>query len=152
MVTNTQIRLFLPSVLLLVPFLTTKILVEATESSSNHKTKKNEPKRPTPSDFLVEGLEDIVPSFATFDGTMYAGQLPMDHADNNRIGGGKLQFWLFAPHRPLAPKTLTIWLNGGPGCTVCLHKRPLQMGLENGHTSFVLEEFKQSQVTCSSDA
>jgi len=85
MVTNTQIRLFLPSVLLLVPFLTTKILVEATESSSNHKTKKNEPKRPTPSDFLVEGLEDIVPSFAEFDGTMYAGQLPMDHADNNRI-------------------------------------------------------------------
>jgi carboxypeptidase C (cathepsin A) len=94
---------------------TTGIIVQASESHSSSQSTQKEPELPTPSDFLVQGLDEVIPAFAEFEGEMYAGQLPMDHED--RSGGGKFQFWLFAPHEPLAPKTLTIWLNGGPGCT-----------------------------------
>lgn len=66
-----------------------------------------------PADFLVENLDEIEPAFSEFDGQMFSGLLPMD----NKNAHGKLQFWLFAPTSPTASNTLTIWLNGGPGCS-----------------------------------
>ena len=66
-------------------------------------------------DFLVEGLEEIYPAFGEFDGVMYAGLLPIDVPPNEIRG--ELMFWLFVPNEPIAPDTLTIWHNGGPGCT-----------------------------------
>jgi len=71
----------------------------------------------SPSDFLVQGLDEIEPAFAEYPGSMYSGLLPVDHDDVT----GELMFWLFAPHKVAPPlhhkKTLTIWLNGGPGCS-----------------------------------
>ena len=68
-----------------------------------------------PADFFVEGLEDIYPQFSQFDGVMYAGLLPIDVAPNKTRG--ELMFWLFVPNKPVAPDTLTVWFNGGPGCS-----------------------------------
>lgn len=64
-------------------------------------------------DLLVTGLEDIEPAFGEFEGRMYAGLLPMDNGDRS----GELMFWLFWPDHQDAESTLTMWLNGGPGCT-----------------------------------
>jgi len=68
-----------------------------------------------PSDFLVQGLEDIEPAFAQYPGKMYSGTLAVDHDDVV----GEMMFWLFAPDEPAVEnkKTLTVWLNGGPGCS-----------------------------------
>jgi carboxypeptidase D len=68
------------------------------------------------SDFLVKGLEKIEPAFAEFDGRMHAGLLPTDR-DAKGVDQGNLMFWLFEPDEAVAPDTLTIWLNGGPGCS-----------------------------------
>jgi len=67
-----------------------------------------------PSDFLVTGLEEFEPAFKHFNGTMYAGLLPID-VEYDGEPRGKLSFWLFNPDE--FKDTLTIWLNGGPGCS-----------------------------------
>jgi len=68
---------------------------------------------PPSDDFLVEGLDDVIPAYADFDGQMYAGLLPMDNGDRT----GNTMFWLFQPAEQMVSKSLVIWLNGGPGCS-----------------------------------
>jgi carboxypeptidase C (cathepsin A) len=65
------------------------------------------------SDFLVQGLEEVEPAFGLFEGEMYAGLLPI----NNGHRRGDIMFWLFAPDHPAILDSLTIWFNGGPGCS-----------------------------------
>lgn len=70
----------------------------------------------TPDSYLVEGLEEIEPSFATFNGSMYAGMVPIEAPDES---DSAYMFWFFAPDElePDVEDTIVIWLNGGPGCT-----------------------------------
>jgi carboxypeptidase C (cathepsin A) len=78
------------------------------------------PPRYQPSDFLVQGLEEIEPAFQSFDGSMFAGRLPIDLPDDysdNEPPSGEYMFWLFQPNNATAMDTVTIWLNGGPGCS-----------------------------------
>jgi carboxypeptidase D len=46
-------------------------------------------------------------------GESYAGLLPISSAPD----AGKLYFWFFPSSNPNATDDLTIWLNGGPGCS-----------------------------------
>eukprot|EP00980_Cylindrotheca_fusiformis_P016038 scaffold4724_cov108-Cylindrotheca_fusiformis.AAC.3 len=70
------------------------------------------------SDFLVKGLDEIEPAYAAFDGEMYAGPLPIDIVSpghEKKEKRGELMFWMFKPSKDM--ESLTIWLNGGPGCS-----------------------------------
>lgn len=74
-----------------------------------------------PSQFRVSGLEEIEPAFKEFDGEMFAGFLPIDEdavgttKNHNEESKAEISFWLFAPSEK--KDTLTVWLNGGPGCS-----------------------------------
>ena len=78
-------------------------------------------------DFLVEGLEEIEPAFATFEGKMHAGLISIDE-DINAQDEGKLMFWLYEPHHPTVDDSLVIWFNGGPGCSSFHAGMFLEMG------------------------
>ncbi len=47
-------------------------------------------------------------------GESYAGLLPVSRAVNETR---QLYFWYFPSQNPLAHDEITIWLNGGPGCS-----------------------------------
>lgn len=47
-------------------------------------------------------------------GESYAGLLPISSASNETR---ELYFWFFPSANPLASDEITIWLNGGPGCS-----------------------------------
>lgn len=47
-------------------------------------------------------------------GESYAGLLPISSASNETR---ELYFWFFPSSNPLASNEITIWLNGGPGCS-----------------------------------
>lgn len=47
-------------------------------------------------------------------GESYAGTLPID---NNATNENQLFFWFFPSSNPAASDEITIWLNGGPGCS-----------------------------------
>lgn len=66
--------------------------------------------------YLVKGLEEIEPAFATFQGKMYSG-LVSTSEEGKGTEEGALFFWLFEPTKPVVPDSLVIWLNGGPGCS-----------------------------------
>ena len=72
----------------------------------------------SPESYLVDSkkLEEVEPSFATFNGTMYAGMVPIDTQDHSDAA---YMFWFFTPDEldPATEDTLVVWLNGGPGCT-----------------------------------
>ena len=65
-------------------------------------------------DFAVTGLEELEPSFESFQGEMFAGVLPIAHpaAQDEE---GEYMFWLFQPASPAVHDSLVIWFNGGPG-------------------------------------
>ena len=63
-------------------------------------------------EFAVNGsaLPDV-----NFDiGESYAGTLPITSDMNDP---NQLWFWFFPSSNPLASNEITIWLNGGPGCS-----------------------------------
>ena len=68
-----------------------------------------------PADFAVDGtgIPDV-----NFDiGESYAGTLSIDDDQNNK---NRLFFWFFPSNNPAAGDEITIWLNGGPGCSSML--------------------------------
>ena len=79
------------------------------------------PQLPSLDDLRVkrDKLESVAPAYASFDGDMFAGSLPIDHSNgkDGTLRTGLLQFWLFVPHHPSAPNTMVSWFNGGPGCS-----------------------------------
>ena len=62
---------------------------------------------PTKEDLLVVGLDKIVPEFGLFEGTMYAGRIPMQNGDRS----GELMFWLFAPFHPASTNSIQLWVS-----------------------------------------
>ena len=90
---------------------------------------------PTKDDFLVKGLEAIVPAFGDFDGDLYAGTISTDpphnhddddddddddknnHHHHHQDEGGSFMFFFFDPRQPAISDSLVIWFNGGPGCS-----------------------------------
>jgi len=62
---------------------------------------------PTKADLLVKGLDEIVPQFGLFEGTMYAGRLPVKNGDRS----GELMFWLFAPDHPVSNNSIQLWVS-----------------------------------------
>jgi carboxypeptidase D len=72
----------------------------------------------TQDEFLVTGLGVIEPAYDSFDGNIFAGLLPIDPIGNNNKEDGSrggLSFMFFSPAEE--KDSLTIWLNGGPGCS-----------------------------------
>jgi carboxypeptidase C (cathepsin A) len=89
-----------------------------------HYGSSNNTELPTRNDFRVRNLDQVVPDYALFEGEMYAGSLPIGNNHNrderNEERKGALMFWLFAPYQPLVEDSLTLALNGGPGCSSLL--------------------------------
>ena len=63
-------------------------------------------------EFAVNGSD--LPEVDFNIGESYAGTLPIS---NNETDPNRLWFWFFPSTNPLASKEITIWLNGGPGCS-----------------------------------
>ncbi|TVY25102.1 Carboxypeptidase [Lachnellula hyalina] len=66
----------------------------------------------TTSKFAVNG--SALPEIDFNIGESYAGTLPISA---NSSDPNQLWFWFFPSSNPLASKEITIWLNGGPGCS-----------------------------------
>jgi carboxypeptidase D len=60
-------------------------------------------------EYFVESLPDIPQSFLT---EMYSGLIPLDESDP-----GRALFFVFQPRVGPPVNEITIWLNGGPGCS-----------------------------------
>jgi len=61
--------------------------------------------------FVVNGTN--IPDVDFDIGESYAGLIPT----SNDTNPGELYFWFFPSSNPKAEKEITIWLNGGPGCS-----------------------------------
>ncbi|CAO1603039.1 hypothetical protein XANCAGTX0491_006632 [Xanthoria calcicola] len=67
---------------------------------------------PVSQKFAVNG--SAIPDVDFDIGESYAGLLPISSASNETR---ELYFWFFPSENPLASDEITIWLNGGPGCS-----------------------------------
>lgn len=63
-------------------------------------------------EFAVDGT--AIPDVDFDIGESYAGLLPISQKKNET---SQLYFWYFPSENPLAKDEITIWLNGGPGCS-----------------------------------
>ncbi|KAI3400719.1 hypothetical protein diail_1928 [Diaporthe ilicicola] len=70
-------------------------------------------------EFVVNGTG--VPEVAFDIGESYAGRLPVVSFNKlnwtNISSDNQLFFWFFPSDNPLASNEITVWLNGGPGCS-----------------------------------
>lgn len=64
------------------------------------------------SEFAVKGK--AIPEVDFDVGESYAGLLPVSSKKEERR---KLYFWFFPTENPEGKDEVTIWLNGGPGCS-----------------------------------
>ncbi|KAF2635776.1 alpha/beta-hydrolase [Massarina eburnea CBS 473.64] len=64
--------------------------------------------------YVVNGTAGAIPEVNFDIGESYAGLLPISSAANET---GELYFWFFPSSNPSAADEITIWLNGGPGCS-----------------------------------
>ena len=60
---------------------------------------------PSKEDFIVNNLAQVVPEFGMFEGTMYAGRLPVKNGNR----AGDMMFWLFAPENPARKDSIQMW-------------------------------------------
>ncbi|KAF2477049.1 carboxypeptidase cpdS precursor [Lindgomyces ingoldianus] len=65
------------------------------------------------SKFIVNGSAGAIPDVDFDIGESYAGLLPISSIPN----ASELYFWFFPSSNPDASDEITIWLNGGPGCS-----------------------------------
>ena len=63
-------------------------------------------------EFAVDG--NAIPEVNFDIGESYAGTLSIN---DNPDSGNQLYFWFFPSKNPAASNEITIWLNGGPGCS-----------------------------------
>ena len=61
--------------------------------------------------YVVDGT--AIPDVDFDIGESYAGLMPISNATD----AAELYFWFFPSSNPKAEKEITIWLNGGPGCS-----------------------------------
>ncbi|KAH8719175.1 Alpha/Beta hydrolase protein [Phaeosphaeriaceae sp. PMI808] len=64
--------------------------------------------------FVVNGTAGAIPDVNFDIGESYAGLLPISDKSNET---SQLYFWFFPSENPDAGDEITIWLNGGPGCS-----------------------------------
>ncbi|CAO2653238.1 Nn.00g026490.m01.CDS01 [Neocucurbitaria sp. VM-36] len=64
--------------------------------------------------FVVNGTAGAIPQVDFDIGESYAGLLPISDKANET---SELYFWFFPSENPDASAEITIWLNGGPGCS-----------------------------------
>lgn len=68
----------------------------------------------TLSEYAVNGTAGAIP-YVNFDiGESYAGLMPISSAPNET---SELYFWFFPSSNVNASDEITVWLNGGPGCS-----------------------------------
>lgn len=79
-------------------------LEERTVNASEYRFYNNDTEK-----FFVESLPEIPQSFMT---EMYSGLMPIDKNDTSRA-----LYFVFTPTVGKPVDTITIWLNGGPGCS-----------------------------------
>jgi len=72
---------------------------------------------PKPEDYLVKGLDKIEQAFESFHGQMFAGLVSTQLYETDKQDDGALMFWMFIPEKTAHEDSLTVWLNGGPGCS-----------------------------------
>lgn len=64
--------------------------------------------------YVVNGTAGAIPEVSFDIGESYAGLMPISSASNET---GELYFWFFPSENEEAGDEITIWLNGGPGCS-----------------------------------
>ncbi|KAF2030682.1 carboxypeptidase cpdS precursor [Setomelanomma holmii] len=86
------------------------------ERSVQHVKRQSEPIITTEASkkFIVNGTAGAIPDVDFDIGESYAGLLPISDKANET---SELYFWFFPSENANASEEITIWLNGGPGCS-----------------------------------